>query len=124
MLTSSDLKKIITKKFGTQRALANAIGLKQTTVSAIVKKGLESTSLENAAKICKALDISLEDVLDNLIGEISDEDERKTYEAKIMYELYLADKEIQPAINRLLGYQPPSNSVSPDNNEGGLQNDD
>ena len=52
MLTSSDLKKIITKKFGTQRALANAIGLKQTTVSAIVKKGLESTSLENAAKLC------------------------------------------------------------------------
>lgn len=124
MLTSSDLKKIITKKFGTQRALANAIGLKQTTVSAIVKKGLESTSLENAAKICKALDISLEDVLDNLIGEISDEDERKTYEAKIMYELYLADKEIQPAINRLLGYQPPSNNVTSDNDEGGTKDDD
>ena len=58
-----------------------------------------------------------------MTGKISEEEERKTYEAKTMYALYLADKEIQPAINRLLGYQPPANDVSPDNNKGGVEDD-
>lgn len=109
MLTSSDLKELIARKYGSQRAFAEAIGLNQPTLSTIIKKGLTNTSLENAAKICVALDISIEDVFGNLTGKISAEAERKAVEAKKMYELYLADKEIQPAINRLLGYQPPSN---------------
>lgn len=123
MLTSSDLKKLIAQKYGTQAAFANTIGLKKNTLSVIIKNGLESTSLENAAKICNALGISMEDVFGNLTGKISEEEERKTYEAKTMYALYLADKEIQPAINRLLGYQPPANDVSPDNNKGGVEDD-
>lgn len=83
MLTSSDLKKLIAQKYGTQAAFANAIGLKKNTLSVIIKNGLESTSLENAAKICNALGISMEDVFGNLTGKISEEEERKHMKPKL-----------------------------------------
>lgn len=59
------LKDIIIEKYGSIRRFSFKIDLPYTTVDSILKRGIDNSNVGNVIKICKALDISIDNLLDN-----------------------------------------------------------
>ncbi|QLK86325.1 helix-turn-helix transcriptional regulator [Staphylococcus sp. 17KM0847] len=51
-------------KFGSVKAFSEDIGLAYTTVRSILERGVFNAKVENVLKICKGLNIKLEQILD------------------------------------------------------------
>jgi len=59
------LKNLIKDKFGSVRQFALSIKIPYTTVDTILKRGIDNSNVGNVIKICKALNISIDNLLDN-----------------------------------------------------------
>ena len=59
------LKNLIIEKYGSVRQFAFKINIPYTTVDSILKRGIDNSNVGNVIKICKALNISVDALLDN-----------------------------------------------------------
>lgn len=59
------LKELIVEKYGSVRQFALKIDIPYTTVDSILKRGIDNSNVGNVIKMCKALDISIDNLLDN-----------------------------------------------------------
>lgn len=59
------LKNLIITKFGSVRQFAIYIDIPYTTVDSILKRGIDNSNVGNVIKMCKALNISIDNLLDN-----------------------------------------------------------
>lgn len=59
------LKNLIIEKYGSVRQFSIKIDIPYTTVDSILKRGLDNSNVGNVIKMCKALDISIDNLLDN-----------------------------------------------------------
>lgn len=59
------LKNIIIDKFGSVRQFSLKIDIPYTTVDSILKRGIDNSNVGNVIKMCKALNISIDNLLDN-----------------------------------------------------------
>lgn len=59
------LKNLIIEKYGSVRQFSLKIDIPYTTVDSILKRGLDNSNVGNVIKMCKALDISIDNLLDN-----------------------------------------------------------
>jgi len=107
VLSGAELRQRIIDMYGTQAEFSRRVGIPRTSVHRIVNEGLETTSIPVACKICVGLNIPFEELVGSLAGNMSPKEEQELREAKRMYELYLANPDMQPAVNTLLGYHPP-----------------
>lgn len=64
-MLENELKELIVEKYGSVRQFSIKIDLPYTTVDSILKRGLDNSNVGNVIKICKALDISIDNLLDN-----------------------------------------------------------
>lgn len=115
MFSREDLKQRISDMYGTQVAFAKKIGMTRTSINRILRDGIETTSMASACKICAALNIPFEELIEAPGPSATPEEKRKIDEAKKMYELYLSKPEMQPAVDVLLGYRPPIKSEDDSN---------
>lgn len=58
MRIEDELRELIVKKYGSVISFSNATGIKNATLSHVLKTGIGRTSLSNVFKICDALSIS------------------------------------------------------------------
>lgn len=63
-MLENKLKELIIEKFGSVRQFSLKINLPYTTVDSILKRGLDNSNVGNVIKMCKALDISIDNLLD------------------------------------------------------------
>lgn len=59
------LKNLILEKYDSVRQFAIKIDVPYTTVDSILKRGLDNSNVGNVIKMCKALDISIDSLLDS-----------------------------------------------------------
>lgn len=59
------IKKKILDKYGSIRQFAIKIGVPHTTIDSILKRGIINSNVGNVIKICKALDISIEKIIED-----------------------------------------------------------
>lgn len=64
-MLEEQLKNIIVEKFGSVRQFAFKIDIPYTTVDSILKRGIDNSNVGNVIKMCKALEISIDNLLDN-----------------------------------------------------------
>ena len=67
------LKQLILQKYGTMREFSKQIGMSQSTFSTIMNRGIHKASIGNIIKICKALQISADELANNRIVPIKKE---------------------------------------------------
>lgn len=64
-MIENKLKKLIIEKYGSVRNFSIKIGIPYTTVDSILKRGLDNSNVGNVIKMCKALNLSIDSLLDN-----------------------------------------------------------
>ena len=103
MIDTEELATRIQELYGSPRKFANEVDISYTNILRILREGIQTTSVDNACKICIRLGIPFERML-------SDSDcasqRIDIVEAERLYARYLSEPELQPAVNKLLGYQP------------------
>lgn len=60
-----EIKKIIIKNYGSMRNFSDKIGLPNSTVVSILDRGIGNSNITNVMKMCRALNISVDKLLDN-----------------------------------------------------------
>lgn len=73
MSIEEKLKQLILQKYGTMREFSKQIGMSQSTFSTIMSRGIHKASIGNIIKICKALQISADELANNRIVPIKKE---------------------------------------------------
>ena len=64
-MLENKLKEMIIDKFGSIRQFSLKIDIPYTTVDSILKRGIDNSNVGNVIKMCKALNISIDNLLDN-----------------------------------------------------------
>lgn len=64
MTLEEQIKKEIIEKYGSIRQFAISIDIPHTTIDSILKRGMDNSNVNNVLKICKALNISTDDSLE------------------------------------------------------------
>ena len=64
-MLEEQLKSLIIEKFGSVRQFALKMDIPYTTVDSILKRGIDNSNVGNVLKMCKTLDISIDNLLDN-----------------------------------------------------------
>lgn len=64
-MLENKLKELIIEKFGSVRQFSIKINIPYTTVDTILKRGIDNSNVGNVIKMCKALNISIDNLLDN-----------------------------------------------------------
>lgn len=59
------IKKMILEKYGSIRQFAFKINVPYTTIDSILKRGIDNSNVGNVIKMCKALNISVDKLIDN-----------------------------------------------------------
>ena len=59
------LKNLIIEKYGSVRQFAFKIDIPYTTVDSILKRGIDNSNVGNVIKMCKALNLSIDSLLDS-----------------------------------------------------------
>ena len=59
------LKNLIIEKYGSVRQFSFKIDIPYTTVDSILKRGIDNSNVGNVIKMCKALDLSLDSLIDD-----------------------------------------------------------
>ena len=78
MKTEEKLKLYILEKYGTVSRFTESIGMANSTFATILKNGINRASVNNIIKICKALDISADELAQGKIVPNESEDEFPT----------------------------------------------
>lgn len=75
-MLEDELRKLIIEKYGSIRQFALKIDIPYTTLDSILKRGIDNSNVGNAIKICKALNISVDNLLDNkkIVSDIETDD--------------------------------------------------
>lgn len=66
------LKELILERYGSIHEFSNTIGMSNSTLVSILKRGINGSSVGNVIKICKALRISADELADGKIVPITD----------------------------------------------------
>lgn len=64
-MLENKLKELIIEKFGSVRQFSIKINIPYTTVDSILKRGIDNSNVENIIKICNALDVSIDNLLND-----------------------------------------------------------
>lgn len=64
-MLENKLKELIIEKFGSIRQFSLKIDIPYTTVDSILKRGIDNSNVGNVIKMCKALNLSIDNLLDN-----------------------------------------------------------
>ena len=64
-MLEENLRELIINKYGSIRQFAFNIKIPYTTVDSILKRGIDNSNVGNVIKICKALNISLDNLIDS-----------------------------------------------------------
>lgn len=67
MSVESDLKNLIVERYGTVKAFSQSVGLPNSTLDSIFRRGILKASVTNIIKICDALGISADGLGDGKI---------------------------------------------------------
>lgn len=59
------IKEIIIEKYGSVKRFSNKINVPYTTIDTILKRGLLNSNALNVIKICKELDIDVDELAEN-----------------------------------------------------------
>lgn len=59
-----EVKNMIVEKYGSVRQFAQKIGLANSTIDSILRRGFDNSNVSNIIKICKELNISADKLLD------------------------------------------------------------
>ena len=59
------IKEIIIEKYGSVKRFSNKINVPYTTIDTILKRGLLNSNTLNVIKICKELDIDIDELAEN-----------------------------------------------------------
>ena len=59
------IKKMIIENYGSMRSFSDKIGLPNSTVVSILERGIKNSNITNVIKMCKALNISVDKLIDN-----------------------------------------------------------
>ena len=59
------IKDIIIEKYGSVKRFSNKINVPYTTIDTILKRGLLNSNALNVIKICKELDIDIDELAEN-----------------------------------------------------------
>lgn len=72
-MLENKLKELIIEKYGSVRSFALKIDIPYTTVDSILKRGIDNSNVGNVIKMCKELDLSIDNLLDSgeLISNLS-----------------------------------------------------
>lgn len=63
-MLEEELKQIIIEKYGSVRQFSFKINIPYTTVDSILKRGIDNSNVGNVIKMCKALNISIDNLID------------------------------------------------------------
>ena len=118
MLSTEELKNLICKKYGTLANFGKKVGIPRTTLHYITQHGVGATSILNAYKICMALDISFEELTGYKFRNLTEKEREALIEAQKLYRLYLAAPDVQPVVNKLIGYEPKTKPSKSEEGEG------
>ncbi len=64
-MLEEQIKKLIIEKYGSVRQFALKIDVPGTTVSTILQRGIDNSNVGNVIKICKALNLSIDSLVEN-----------------------------------------------------------
>lgn len=64
-MLENKLKNLIIEKFGSVRQFSIKIDIPYTTVDSILKRGIDNSNVRNVIKMCKALNLSIDSLLDS-----------------------------------------------------------
>ncbi len=64
-MLEEQIKKLIIEKFGSVRQFALKIDVPYTTIDTILRRGIDNSNVNNVIKMCKALNISIDKLVDN-----------------------------------------------------------
>jgi len=59
------IKKMIIENYGSMRSFSDKIGLPNSTVASILERGIKNSNITNVIKMCKALNISVDKLIDD-----------------------------------------------------------
>lgn len=68
MTIENQLKNLICEKYGSMRNFARKIGISQSTLATILRRGVQNASISTVIKICDALGISVDALAENRIA--------------------------------------------------------
>lgn len=103
MLRETYIKQIIKNRGFSIKGFAEFIGMPYTTLLSILKNGVGGASIDNIIRICKGLEITIEQlqsVLDN--PDLADPFYLTPHEKSLILH-YRDMPELQPAVDKLMG---------------------
>lgn len=68
MRVEDELKDLILKEYGSLSNFGSKIGINQSTLSGVIKRGVENSSMSTILKICKELAISVDGLAEGKIS--------------------------------------------------------
>lgn len=64
-MLEEQIKELIINKYGSVRQFALKINIPYTTIDSILKRGIDNSNVNNVIKMCKALNISIDKLVEN-----------------------------------------------------------
>ncbi|MBE6147434.1 MAG: hypothetical protein E7168_03775 [Firmicutes bacterium] len=64
-MLENKIKELIIEKYGSVRNFSFKINIPYTTVDSILKRGIDNSNVGNVIKMCKALNLSIDNLIDN-----------------------------------------------------------
>lgn len=64
-MLEEQIKELIINKYGSVRQFALKINIPYTTIDSILKRGIDNSNVSNVIKMCKALNISIDKLVEN-----------------------------------------------------------
>lgn len=79
MTVEDNLKAYILERYKSIREFANAIDMSNSTIDSILRRGIGNSSVSNVIKICKYLNISVDELANGRIVPISNRNAKRIY---------------------------------------------
>ena len=70
-MIEEELKKLIIERYGSLVAFSEKIGLPNSTIDSILRRGIGKGKVENVISICKELQISIDGLRHNVIKPVT-----------------------------------------------------
>ena len=102
MTNTEMLRQYIEDKYGSVRKFTVDINMPYTTLHSIFRRGIENSSVANINRICKELQISMPDLLDNRIVPVTEITLSKKKVNGTLDDLVLAISKLSPKQQKLL----------------------
>ena len=97
MKIEDQLKDLIADKYGSMLQFASVVGIPYTTIASILTRGIHKASIDNVISICKALQISADELAQDKIVPIT-EAYSKTYPTDLEAFISHARKHIEDSL--------------------------